>query len=86
MENYEIELKKLKGRFDKDDLRIGKKLAEGCYNEHRGYEFSIETLRIVALEKNSSRATKNIEKLISINSSKDIKINHPSLNNGTMLC
>nr|DAE72718.1 MAG TPA: hypothetical protein [Caudoviricetes sp.] len=42
--------------------------------------------RIVALEKIVQEQQKNIEKLISINSSKDIKINHPSLNNGTMLC
>lgn len=62
MENYEIELKKLKGRFDKDDLRIGKKLAKGCYNEHRGYEFSIETLR--QSENNEAEIFENFNKNI----------------------
>ena len=45
MNQYEIELKKLNGKFDEDDLRIGKKLADGCYDKHYGYEFSIETLK-----------------------------------------
>lgn len=42
--------------------------------------------RIVALEKIIQEQQKNIDKLLSINKSNDIKISHPSLNNGTMLC
>lgn len=51
-------------------------------------EKKIEDLekRIVALEKIVQEQQKNIEKIISMNKSNDIKINHPSLNNGTMLC
>lgn len=45
MEQYKKELEKLKGKFDEEDLFIGRKLAEGCYNKHCGYEFSILTLK-----------------------------------------
>lgn len=46
MEQYEVELKKLNEKIDEDDLFIGRKLADGCYNKHYGYEFSISTLKI----------------------------------------
>lgn len=51
-----------------------------------GYEFiqSNDTLSINTDKYNKCPICLSDSK--SINSSKDIKINHPSLNNGTMLC
>ena len=44
MEKFKKTIIEAKNSFNEDDLHIGKKLADGCYNQHRGYEFTITTL------------------------------------------
>lgn len=44
MEKYKQLILEAENSFSEEDLHIGKKLADGCYNKHIGYEFSKESL------------------------------------------
>ena len=44
MEEYKRIIIQAKKAFSENDLFVGKKLADGCYNQHLGYEFTKRTL------------------------------------------
>lgn len=43
--SYEQYIINSNGAFTKDDLWVGKRLADGCYDKHRGHAFTIHSLR-----------------------------------------
>lgn len=45
MDKYETELEKLNGKMNKNDLYVGYRLVDGCYNKCQGYEFSKDILK-----------------------------------------
>lgn len=57
MEKYEIELEKLNGRMNINDLRVGKVLADGCDGGLRGNNFDIDLFKMSS-ENKDERFTK----------------------------